>query len=363
MRMKKIVFIAAVALAAAACSKTYNVGPDTQKAIGFSTWAETLTKAEARVQGSNEFKAGDTFGVSGIKTTGSTDAKVFDNVVVTASGSSSLSWAYSPIRFWDTQATSYTFYAISPSAAGTVAFADGKVSAADVVFAGDDNDILVANKMVLTSSSTPKIGETVDLVFNHVASLVDIKVKKAHVLANATVTVSAFALNNIKSKGTLAVNAYNTTTGVPTAVWTPDGTTTATYGPASGVEEVSIATPIVIADDANFTDPYGKTPAGSTDIVKSLVVMPQEFAASAQQIAISYSIAVTGGDTINYSATLDLADFDVVDDKDQNDTKVQKWEAGKHYTFYITLDANAIEFSASITPWTTASAGYHYVIK
>jgi hypothetical protein len=362
MRKKKILFIAAVALAAAACSKTYNVGPDTQKAIGFSTWAETLTKAEARVQGSNEFKAGDTFKVSGIKTTGSTDAKVFDNVVVTASGSSSLSWAYSPIRFWDTQANSYTFYAISPSAAGTVAYADGEVSATDVVFAGDDNDILVANKMVLTSSSTPKIGETVDLVFNHVASLVDIKVKKAHVLESATVKVSAFALNNIKSKGDLAVSAYDATTGVPTADWTPEGTT-ATYGPASGVEEVDITSPIVIEDDTNFVPTYGNTPAASTDIVKSLVVMPQTFAASAQQIAISYSIAVTGGDTINYTATLDLADFDIVDDKDQNDTKVQKWEAGKHYTFYITLDANAIEFSASITPWTSASAGYHYVIK
>ena len=362
MRMKKIVFIAAVALAAAACGKTYNVGPDTQKAIGFGTWAETMTKAEARVQGSNDFKAGDTFKVSGIKTTGSTDAKVFDNVVAEAKGNPITSWDYSPIRFWDSQADSYTFYAISPSAVGTVAYADGAVSAADVVFSGKNNDILVANKKVVTKTSTPKIGQTVDLVFNHVASLVDIKVKKAHVLQNATVTVSAFALNNIKSKGTLAVSAYDGTTGVPTAVWTPDGTT-ATYGPASGVEEVSIATPIVIADDTNFVPDYGNTPAASTDIVKSLVVMPQTFAATAQQIAISYSIAVTDGDTINYTATLDLADFDVVDDKDQNDTKVQKWEAGKHYTFYITLDANAIEFSASITPWTTASAGYHYVIK
>lgn len=362
MRMKKILFIAAVALAAAACSKTYNVGPDTQKAIGFSTWAETLTKAEARVQGSNEFKAGDTFKVSGIKTTGSTDAKVFDNVSAEAKGDPITSWEYSPIRFWDSQADSYTFYAISPSAVGSVAFADGTVSAAAVVFSGKNSDILVANKKVVTKTSSPKIGQTVDLVFNHVASLVDIKVKKAHVLGSATVKVSAFALNNIKSKGDLAVSAYDATTGVPTADWTPDGTT-ATYGPANGVEEVSIASPIEIADDTNFVPGYGNTPAASTDIVKSLVVMPQTFAADAQQIEISYSIAVTDGDTINYNATLDLADFDIVDDKDQNDAKVQKWEAGKHYTFYITLDANAIEFSASITPWTPASAGYHYVIK
>ena len=43
MRMKKILFIAAVALAAAACSKTYNVGPESQKAIDFTSWSETIS--------------------------------------------------------------------------------------------------------------------------------------------------------------------------------------------------------------------------------------------------------------------------------------------------------------------------------
>lgn len=365
MRMKKIILIAAVAIAAAACSKTFDTNLATEKAIGFGTWAENLTKAEARVQGTNTFLAGDTFKVSGFKTTGSTDAKVFDNVTAEASGDPVDTWTYSPLRFWDSNADSYTFYAVSPAAAASVPYADGKVTATDVVFAGNDNDILVANKKVVTKTSTPKIGETVDLVFNHVASLVDINVKKAHALENATVTVSAFALNNIKSKGDLALNAttpYNATTGVPAAEWTAEGTT-ASYGPASGVETVSIATPIPIADDANFVSPYGAAnPAASTPIVKKLVVMPQVFVDDAQQIAITYQIAVTGGDTIEYSATIDLADFDINDDTDQADTKVAKWEPGKHYTFYITLDANAIKFSASITPWTNADNGYHYII-
>lgn len=364
MRMKKIILIAAVAIAAAACSKTFDTNLATEKAIGFGTWAENLTKAEARAQGSSTFLAGDTFKVSGTKEYNGTKT-VFDNVTVEAKAGTPLVWEYSPLRFWDSNATSYTFYAVSPAAAATVA-TDGKVTASDVVFSGKDNDILVATKKELTKTSTPKIGEQVDLVFNHVASLVDIKVKKAHALQNATVTVSAFSLLNIKSKGSLALNAttpYNATTGVPAAEWSAEGTT-ASYGPSNGVESVTVSTesPLTIADDSNFVDPYGNTPAASTPIVKSLVVMPQTFAADAQKITISYKIAVTGGDTIEYTATKNLADFDIVDDKDQNDDKVAKWEPGKHYTFYITLDANAIEFSATITPWTNADNGYHYII-
>ena len=364
MRMKKIILIAAVAIAAAACSKTFDTNLATEKAIGFGSWAENLTKA--RVQGTSTFQAGDTFKVSGFKTTGSTDAKVFDNVTAVASGDPVDTWTYSPLRFWDSNADSYTFYAVSPAAAATVPYADGKVTATDVVFAGNNNDILVANKKVVTKSSTPKIGETVDLVFNHVASLVDIKVKKAHALTNATVTVSAFSLNNIKSKGSLALNAttpYAATTGVPAAEWTEEGTT-ANYGPANGVIPVTFdsTTPLPVSDDTNFESPYGNTPAASDFVVKNLVVMPQTFVQAAQQISITYKIAITDGDTIEYTATKDLYDFDIVDDTDQNDNRVAKWEPGKHYTFYITLDANAIKFSATITPWTEV-AGYHYIVK
>ncbi len=65
MRMKKVIILAAVAIAAIACSKTYQVDPSASKgtAIGFNTWAEQLTKT--RDQGSSTFAAGDDFAVYG----------------------------------------------------------------------------------------------------------------------------------------------------------------------------------------------------------------------------------------------------------------------------------------------------------
>ena len=55
--------------------------------------------------------------------------------------------------------------------------------------------------------------------------------------------------------------------------------------------------------------------------------------------------------------------FDNVDDKDNEDTIIGGWEGGKHYTFYITINANAIVFTASITDWVTPNNGYHYLLQ
>lgn len=361
MRMKKIILIAAVAIAAAACSKTFDTNLATEKAIGFGTWAENLTKAEARVQGSSTFLAGDTFKVSGTKENSGTKT-VFNGVTVEAKAGSPLVWEYSPLRFWDSHATSYTFYAVSPAAAATVA-TDGKVASTSAVeFTGKVNDILVATEKVVPNADFNK---KVELVFNHAASLVDIKVKKANVLKDATVTVSALTLKNIQSKGNLAVDTY--TSNLPDVAWTHDGTSYKNYVPADGVEVVDITSPIVIANDANFTPDYGNTPATSTDLIKKLVVMPQTFATTGdkkQQLEVTYKIQISADDVIEHTATVDLANFDDRDDTDQNDNKIAGWDNGKHYIFYITLDANAIEFTAKITDWTTTSvSGYHYIIN
>ena len=92
--MKKIVFIAAVALAAAACSKTYSVGPDSQKSVGFSSWNDVMTKADK-----SAFAANDEIEVYGYKHNDGADAAtVFNDVDVKFDGSD---WTYSPIRFWD----------------------------------------------------------------------------------------------------------------------------------------------------------------------------------------------------------------------------------------------------------------------
>ena len=398
MRMKKYLFLAlTAAIAAVGCSKSFEVAPTpTDYApIGFGTWTEHLTKAEARVQGSSTFLAGDTFAAYGSKTRASGDpttVTVFDDDVVTASGSP-LTWSYTTPRFWDTNYTSYIFYGVSPSAVGTAAEVNaqtGAITTAAITFAGNDNDILIAEKTTVAKGDAPYFNNygTVNMVFNHAAALVDLKVKKAPSLANATVTVSALALENIQNAGVLSIATgdYTKTTATSTtaanitvASWSNTGT--GSYGPASGVTPVDISSPIAIAEDTAFDAETPATPAAATDLITSLVVKPQAFTAptdrenpanasnaTAQKLTITYQITVTDANsntsTNEYTGTLWLSDFDGIDNDAQAADYIGSWQPAKHYIFYVTLDAHEIKFSASINAWdSTVINGYNYLIQ
>ena len=385
--MKKLMILAVAAIALVACSKTFDTGKSNGAAIGFGTWTETLTKA--RVQGSNDFVATDNLSVYGTKTRTSgdpTSVVVFDNVTVTASGSGELTWDYDNHRYWDSSYETYTFYAVSPAGCATVTASTGAVSTAALNFAGNNNDILIADKTVVNkgdgaSSTWFNSYGKVNLTFNHAAALVDVKVKKANTLTDA-VGISSISLDNIKQTGTLAITTdqYNksvaTRTTIPNiqvASWTssnPD-----VYRPVDGVNPVygadgttaisSTNQKVVPADSGFSTDntTAQTTPAGSEFVFNNLVVVPQTFGATgvdgSQKITISYTL---GTDPTTYTRTLYLADFDKIDNAVQTDDKVASWEPGKHYTLYITIDAHAISFGAEIDPWATIS-GYHYLIN
>ena len=343
MRMKKIMIFAVAALTLAACSKTFdhNKVASEGNAIGFGTWTETLTKA--RTAGTGTFVNGDDFDVYGFKTINAANTTVFNGDDVSYDGTD---WTYTGLRFWDPNASSYTFYAASP--AGKIASADaqtGEFTSSSIAFAGNDNDVLVADKMVVAKAD---FNNPVNLTFNHIASLVDFKVKKHAEIAAATVAITSFQISNIDNVGTFSVSDAYTSTH-PVVTWNP--TDRGAYSNTSGV--TSVAT---LPDDIG-TD-------GSDFLINHLVAMPQTFRTDAniQTVTIEYSIT-SGGDTIDNTATFNLKTFDNVDDKDNEDTLIGGWEGGKHYTFYITINANAIVFTVSITDWVTPNSGYHYLLQ
>lgn len=364
--MKKIILIAAVAIAAAACSKTFDTNLATEKAIGFGTWAENLTKA--RTQGTSTFEAGDDFAVFGYKDkTPSAPVTVFNNVPVTAAAGSgsALEWSYAsttePLRFWDKNYAFYKFYAVSPFGAATMDVQTGYITATAKTFAGNDNDILVAEQVkVEQGTNNFNNYHTVDLNFHHASSLVDIKVKKSSALKNNKVEITAFQLNNIATEGTIAVSSYDSN-NVPEFTWNPTKTD-GTYTPGNGVTPVSL--PLTVVEDNAFASnntTANTTPANSAFVINNLVVMPQTIAANTQNITLTYTIQ---GDASAHDVTLYFKDFDIVDNDKQTDTQVGGWEEGKHYTFYITIDAHAIEFTAGIEPWKTVDVtGYHYILN
>ncbi|MBP5636635.1 MAG: fimbrillin family protein [Bacteroidales bacterium] len=350
--MKRYIFIvAAIVLATVSCSRTYDLGNGKNgQAIGFGSWTENLAKA--RTQGSSTFVSGDDFAVYGFTTkTGDVKTTVFDDIVVSYDGTD---WTYSPARFWDPSTLQYTFYAVSPAAIGTAATVTpqtGEVASASITFGGADNDILVADKKEVLKAN---YGATVDLQFNHIASLVDLKVKKHADLGNATVAITSIGLSNIDNVGTFAVsNAY--TDNHPVTTWTATASTGA-YTNTSGVVKVT-------------TLPTNVGTSGDL-IINNLVAMPQAFrpntdsSENIQQVTIAYTITDEAGNVSTYTPdAFNLALFDAVDDTDNDDTKVGGWEPGKHYTFYITINSNKIVFTGAITDWTTADPGYYYLLN
>ena len=387
MRMKKIMILAVAAVALAACSRTFETHEVAQAQIGFGTWAEVMTKtvtpADVRKAGDNHFKTGDSFAVYGYKSAADDSGKVtvFDDdaVVATADdGTDATTWDYNNHRFWDVNFAKYTFFGVSPSSlgtGGTVAPQTGNISTV-VEFAGNNNDVLVANKTIVEKGESPYFSNygIVNLVFNHAASLVDIIVKKSPALDGTTVNVTAFELQNIKSKGTLAVTAYGESSPfkptIALANWTGDGTT-ATYNTTKGATSVSV--PVTVNTDSAFPgDDASDVPAGTHNkVIDNLVVMPQSFETTGtrQLIQMTYTITTTDGSSNTSTNTyadkiLYLSDFDDVDDKAQDDGKIASWQPGKHYIFYITIDANEIKFSASINDWdATIINGYNYLIN
>ena len=366
--MKKIMILAVAAIAMVGCSKTYDKVESLAEGtpIGFGVWGEQLTKA-ARIPGSSSFvEDGHTdndFAVYGFKNRASgapTTVTVFDDVVVSTTDGST--WTYSPKRIWDTGYDSYTFFAVSPAAVGTAATVDpqtGEITSATITFAGNDNDILVADKKLVTKTDG-KFNNwgAVPIQFNHIASLVDLKVKKHSNLSSATVAVTAISLEKINKTHTFGVSdAY--TDNHPVVDWATGFTAaagnTGSYTNTSGV--VSVATlPTDVTSNA----------AGDF-LINNLVAMPQTFRNEGdyiQAVKISYTIDVANGGTNTYTdVVIPLHTFDG-SDNDSNTAEFKSgWGAGKHITYYLTINAHTIEFTASITGWGDVENGYHYLIN
>ena len=353
--MKKLILFAAIAAIAVSCAKTSEVNPVSGQAIGFDTWTSNLTKSTH-----TPFATGATFNVYGYKykTAGEVKTTVFDGDVVTKASDGS--WNYSQIRFWDRNTDSYTFFAISPSGITATAPAQtGLFVTNDITFEGQNGDVLVAKKKTISKSD---YGLAVPLEFIPQAALFDLKVKKAKNLEEANLRVTAVTLKTIKDKGHLTVASY-AGTGKATASWTPfDPVSTNDFDTSDGIIPVEL--PVNIAAGA---ESWGK--ANSVFLINNLIVMPQALNDEQQKLEITYTVTFSG-ETFTHTREIELNKFDSTDmagegraEEDQNTTPfVTSWEPGKHYTYYLTINADIITFTATVADWIDEET-YHYIIN
>lgn len=370
MRMKKLMILAVAAIAAIACSRTYDTAPASEKAIGFGTWTETLTKARATANNNTAFQADDVFDIYGFKTVGSTNHVVFngDDVTATVDGST-VTWDYTPHRFWDPAAASYTFFAALPANKLVTAPAEtGLFVSDDITFDNPkafSNDILVADKKVVngTGASAPySYSNPVEMQFNHIASCVDLLVKQDNTLGNAEVKVTALSLLNISNKGAFTVTGYSE--NVPAVTWDEADTPT-TLGTA-GVYAVPETFPITVSGKTTYADHAASGTEGTAKpIFSGYVFKPQTLVADTQKIKLSYTIKVGDEEPNVYTdIVFDIRKFQTTDTDDNSGTDITAWAPKTKYIYTITIGANDIQFSASVKNWeTTVNDGYHYLIN
>ena len=354
--------LAVAAIALVACSKTFEPGTKASEGatIGFGTWTEKLTKAPKTA-----FVDDDVFEVFGYKWMDAgtpAPASVFEAVEVEYDETNT-KWSYSPLRYWDPAYDKYTFFAVWPKdilASGTYA-QTGLFATTTLTFNGADEPLLIAQKKTVAKAN---YNQVVPLVFKHMGALVDIKVKKHEDLATATLSVTGITLSNIKTKGTFAVASYDGsdnpvgTAGV--SGWTPDGTpTVANFTHASGT---SATLPATLAATTLPTI-TGCNTATAAELVNNLVVMPQALDGT-QTLTITYTITDASNIVNTYAPDpIGLDKFDNTDNKSNASTFITSWLPGYHYTLYVTINANAIEFSASIADWDVSTDGYHYLLN
>ena len=378
--MKKLLIIASALAITAACTKTYDIEPVAQPEIAFGTWNDVMTKAVK-----SEFANGDIFNVFGYKwnngeTPGATTVFAGDEVTY---NSSNQKWAYSPTRYWDNNYDNYTFYAAYPSnqLSGTLAdyAQNGLFVTNNLSFNGTDENLLIAQKKTVAKAS---YNNAVALVFKHTGALVDIKFKKHSDIADAEVAITSLTLSDIQTSGSFTVASYDGTSGDPVGAtvpasngiaglgWTPNST------PATNPTTGEGSAPY-LASNKTIAAATGAGVANAGDIINNLVVMPQALGTAAgPKLTLTYTITTgvsPNTQTVTFSdKSVYFGQFDETDPNDgenpENDNTtpfISAWMPGVHYTYFITINANSIEFTASVASWTDATLvnGHHYLVN
>ena len=373
--MKKVIFISALAIAAAvSCTKSDIVDTKFNEQIGFTTYLGRDAQTKATVTNKGNLTQ---FGVYGFYTaivdydpTTHTTANLMDKVVV--SGSSTTSWTYSPAKYWTNDSDKYTFFAYSPVA---VATAEGV--AAPVIKYTVDNDLSeqddviysVNNRNVTKASCTEGEGDDattyVSFEFKHALARLAVKanakmyrpdgseITADNQLAEGEEEDNTFTITNISIKGKFCTTGtmdlstpYTTTDGVTTGgpVWSATPSTTdVTYDLTGTVEQ------LLSADLYNFSNPDG-TPATEN----YLMMMPTDFSAdgAAAILSVTYKVTYAGKTSAPITKTVSVP---------------TKFEQGKAYTINLTLqrdENNAIKFTVeSVDDWSLVTPEQNSNIK
>lgn len=335
--MKKFVLGFGLALLAVGCSnevlveEQQNPQEEVQTPISFATFADKQVRSQSVLMEDYH----NTIAVYGVKEN-VTVQTVFNNVTLTYTtpGGTPNDWAYSPLRYWDKQAT-YEFIAFAPAAAPMeyVLHTDGKVTGGQfktsapytlvgqnlqsgtsneeiytgfIGGTGKDTDIMLA-PMVTADGVTKGI---VNFDFHHILSKLNVAVKLNASLGSSVVSVKNITITGLKNTGT--------------------------YTDAAGWSAT--------ATDPNYKLQFNNADGVAVNATKALyflesLVMPQAMAGT---LNMEYTIR-TGGYEETYYYAQSLEDIFIT----------TTFDKGSNYTITFTISPSVITFDAKVSNWAT----------
>lgn len=369
--MKKNYLMMAMAAAMlASCAQTglvEEIAEEPQKAIGFSTFVDKATRAADQAENSTAtYDQGmnihhETFDVWGFKNTSS--VAVFSKETVTYVAASTgvdgssipAHWRYNDLRYWDKAATDYYFYACAPTTApftfnGTqgegkftidseyevnaINISDQNRETPQTTWKGkSESDLMIAapchlNETSLSNAYTGKVG----LNFIHILSRLNIVINK-YGPSSTSIQVKKITIGNMKYKGTFdeGIGVADNTMGTSSRWNKTDDKIDYSY-------------------EINYSVPSNKN-----NYVIEALIMPQATSLeevkldgtgtkSHAYIKIDYSLT-SGSITEDFTACYNLAKvFGIT-------SGTLDFNEGWQNTLTITLDPQAIVFTAKTAPW------------
>lgn len=366
--MKKIYLMAATAaVVMSSCSQNVEIEKPQPEAIAFGTYvSEQNSKATPKAS----FVAGDKFGIFAYYTeatdypasnTAYAPNFMFDQAVTAAaSGPSSVSWSYSPIKYWPNSVNSsgpgkVSFFAYYPKAeAGSnVAVAVGKSDKADPTINFTVNNTVTSQSDLmwgvnggtrlpfLNSTKPGVVTDKVKFDFKHALSRIGFSVVLGGDILSDQSAKTAVVLNSVEIGGAVSGGALSGlfyTTGklnlrntvANTAVWSDP----------SGVQSFALAV-------GDFIPTDGTPLSSETD--SYIMIIPQNITGSGDcKIRVNYTVTTT-------DAALD-GGISSITNESVVDVPATNFQSGKAYNFKITIGMTSVKVEAADPePWDTSA--------
>lgn len=184
--------------------------------ISFTATGSPLLRDDANTKGGvikTEFVNNDQFYVYGTKNTSGVFSTVFNGTVVSFNGTS---WNYSPLRFWDSNASNYDFLAVTGSSS---------ISQTNPLTIALGYSAVDAQYDLMAACHTRPANNTavVDFLFHHMLSAVDVTVYNDSPALD--ITLLSYGFRHIFTYGSLTVEAEGNS---PNVSWNPQSDATNT---------------------------------------------------------------------------------------------------------------------------------------